>query len=1176
MQVAEVRGKLFVIGGRVDREGDRTILREFVREAGGAQARIVVMTVATDQPRELGDDYRKTFEELRVGEIRVIDVSRRKDAFNPDSLSAIEGATAVFFTGGDQLHVTSLIGGTPMQEVLYRRHRQGFVLGGTSAGAAMMSNTMIIRGDSNSNPRFGGIDIAPGMDFVPNTIIDTHFSQRGRLGRLLTAVAHYPQDLGLGVDENTALVVTGSQFEVIGENSVTVADGGGMTYTTLPDIEQNESLSLHGVKVHVLAAGQRFDLLKRAPIEVESAAKKASATTNAAAPERSPARMKIESIRTLSGANVYTHQPALMMRLDLGELNEKESYEIPGFIDRLLAELPTLHDHHCSKGRPGGFVERLHEGTYFGHTVEHVALELASLAGCRATHGKTRYAGEPGVYNVVIEFCAEHATRYLLETAVEYVEALIAGAEFPLSERIEEAKRIASETELGPSTRAIVDAAKLRGIPWIRENEASLVQLGYGKNLRLIQAAMTDGTSAIGVEIAGDKDYTKARLAKASIPVPEGEIVYTEEEAIAALKSVGGTVVVKPLDGRQGKGVSLHLTTPDEVAGAFRIAREFSREVLVEEMFEGRNYRALVVGYRMAAASERIPCHVTGDGTHTVGELIEIENQNPLRGEGHEKPLTKIKKDDPILTTFMRKEGWSMEAVPQAGERVMLCAGMNLSTGGTAKDVTDEVHPSVRSLCERAARIMGMDVCGVDLVLNDIAEPAGNGGGVIEINAAPGLRMHEHPGEGQPREVGRDIVEMLFPAGSDGRIPIISVTGTNGKTTVTRMIGHVLQEMRWCVGMTTTDGIHIGGELVARGDTTGPHSARVVLSDPTVEAAVLETARGGITRRGLGYDWSDISVITNIREDHIGQDGIRDIEDLVHIKSLVAERVREGGTLVLNADDEQCVRLIENPRVRRTDKQFIYFSLNDNHLLIRKYLDIGGGAFFVRDGRIIEAVGREEKEVVAVADIPVTMGGTARFQVSNVLAAIAACRAHGVTRDNVAAALKTFRNDEHNPGRANLYRVGAGYVMVDYGHNPDAFDAVSRMTALWHGRHVTAILGVPGDRDDHLIEESGRIAARGFQRIIIKEDKDLRGRRKGEVAGLLCRTINAESPERECLTVLDELEAFSDELDEMKEGDVIVVFYDKLEPVLETLARHGAVPATGIGEIAPQRSVARV
>ncbi|HEY0098288.1 MAG TPA: cyanophycinase, partial [Pyrinomonadaceae bacterium] len=486
-------GKLYVIGGKVDREGDRTILRKFVRDAGGAEARIVVMTVATDEPQESGDDYRRAFQGLGVSDIRVVDVSHRKDAFEPESLRTIERATAVFFTGGDQLHVTSLIGGTPMQEVLYRRHREGFVLGGTSAGATMMSNTMIIRGDSNRNPRFGAIDIAPGMDFVPNTIIDTHFSQRGRLGRLLTAVAHYPQDLGLGIDENTALVVSGLQFEVIGENSVTVADGGGMTYTTLPDIEPNESLSLHGVKIHVLAAGQGFDLSERMPIgELPEQSPEKSRSTTASAVGKSAARMKIESVRTLAGANVYSHRPVLVMRLDLGELNEKESYEIPGFIDRLLAGLPGLRTHHCSKGRPGGFVERLHEGTYFGHTVEHVALELASLAGCSATHGKTRYAGERGIYNVVIEYCAEQATRYLLETAVEFVEALIAGEEFPVQERIEEAKRTMADTELGPSTRAIVEAAERRGIPWIRENEASLIQLGHGKNLRLIQAAMTD------------------------------------------------------------------------------------------------------------------------------------------------------------------------------------------------------------------------------------------------------------------------------------------------------------------------------------------------------------------------------------------------------------------------------------------------------------------------------------------------------------------------------------------------------------------------------------------------------------------------------------------------------------------------------------------------------------
>ncbi|HEV2861109.1 MAG TPA: cyanophycin synthetase [Pyrinomonadaceae bacterium] len=886
--------------------------------------------------------------------------------------------------------------------------------------------------------------------------------------------------------------------------------------------------------------------------------------------------MKIESIRTLSGPNVYSHRPVLLMRLDLGELYERESYELPGFVGRLLALLPGLGEHHCSRGRAGGFVERLNEGTYFGHTVEHVALELTGLVGCSATHGKTRYSGDGRVYNVVIEFCAEQATRYLLERAVALVEAVIRGEEFPLAEVIEEAHEIAADTELGPSTRAIVDAATWRGIPWARENDQSLVRLGYGKHLRLIQAAMTDGTSAIGVEVAGDKDLTKARLGRVSIPVPEGEVVRTEEAAVAALHAMGSPVVVKPLDGRQGKGVSLNLSSPEEVSAAFRIAQGYSRDVLVEEMFEGRNYRVLVVGYRVVAASERIPCHVTGDGVHTVAELIDIENSNPLRGEGHEKPLTKIKKDDEILRTFMQKEGRSMEDVPEEGERVSLCAGMNLSTGGTAKDVTDEVHPAVRSLCERAARVMGMDVCGIDLVMPDIAEPPTKGGGVIEINAAPGLRMHQFPGEGKPRDVGAAIVDMLYPEGTPSRIPVVSITGTNGKTTVTRMLSHLLIESGRVTGTTTTDGIYLNGERIVRGDTTGPVSALTVLEDRAVEVAVLETARGGIVRRGLGYDWSDVGVMTNVGADHIGQDGIESIEDILWIKSLVAERVREGGTLVLNADDELLAKLPERRAVARVPKRYVYFSLSADNPVLLEHARAGGGAYFFRDGKIFEVKNGEEHAVVEAAAIPATMNGAADFQVANAMAAIAAARALGLSREEVGAAIARFRSDAENPGRANLYRVGNGYVMVDYGHNPDAFLAVCRMAAKWEDRRVTGIIGVPGDRDDSVVEAAGRVAARGFHRVIIKEDKDLRGREPGEVARLLCEAVNNEWPGTECRVVLDEVEALRAELEALEEGQVVVIFYDKLEPVLAVLEERGAVPVGAIEETKRRPEVAKV
>jgi cyanophycin synthetase len=876
--------------------------------------------------------------------------------------------------------------------------------------------------------------------------------------------------------------------------------------------------------------------------------------------------MNIQSIRTLSGPNVYTHRPALLMRLDLEDLYEKESYEVAGFVGRLLALLPGLGEHYCSKGYEGGFVERLNEGTYFGHTVEHVALELAGMAGCSATHGKTRYSGEGRVYNVVIEFCAEFATRYLLERAVALVESVVRGEDFAVGEVVEEAKGIAADTELGPSTRSIVDAATARGIPWARGNDQSLVRLGYGKHLRLIQAAMTDGTSAIGVEVAGDKDLTKARLARASIPVPAGEIVRTEEEAVAAISTVGAPVVVKPLDGRQGKGVSLRLTEPEEVRAAFRIAQEFSREVLVEEMYEGRNYRVLVVGYKVVAASERIPCHVTGDGVHTVAELIDIENSNPLRGEGHEKPLTKIRKDDEILRAFMRKEGRGLDDVPAEGERVMLCAGMNLSTGGTAKDVTDDVHPSVRSLCERAARIMGMDVCGIDLVVKDVAEHDGGGGGVIEVNAAPGLRMHQFPGEGKPRDVGAAIVEMLYPKGTPARIPVVSVTGTNGKTTVTRMLSHILAESGLTTGTTTTDGIYLNGELIVRGDTTGPVSAVTILEDKAVEVAVLETARGGIVRRGLGYDWSDVGVMTNVGADHIGQDGIESIEDVLWIKSLVAERVREGGTLVLNADDELLASLPQKRTVARVPKRYVYFSLRDDNPVLLEHAQAGGTGYFYRGGQIFEVEGGGERAVVEAAAIPATMNGAADFQVANAMAAVAAARALGLAREFVGASIARFRSDEENPGRANLYRVGAGYVMVDYGHNPDAFLAVCRMAAKWEDRRVTGIIGVPGDRDDSVVEAAGRVAARGFHRVIIKEDQDLRGRAPGEVAKLLCAAVGEEWPGTECRIVLDEIEALREELRAMEDGQVVIIFYDQIEPVLGVLEEHGALPVSAVGE----------
>src|SRR5215468_8483141 len=670
--------------------------------------------------------------------------------------------------------------------------------------------------------------------------------------------------------------------------------------------------------------------------------------------------MRVGEIRTLAGPNVYSFRPVLSMKLYLDDLTGKESHEIPGFNELLLETLPGLAKHHCCMERDGGFVERLREGTYIGHVIEHVALELTELAGVPVFHGKTRRAAEPGSYNVIIEYEAEQGTKRLLRMAVEMVESLILhgkgdrkgqkeGSEpFPLEKRLEEVRKLIARTELGPTTKAITRAATRRGIPWKRVGENSLIQLGYGKYRRFIQAAMTERTSAVAVDIASDKELTKVLLRDAGIEVPFGILAQSEAEAIEALEMIGAPVVIKPYNLSQGKGVSLNLTSPAQVEYAYHVAKEFETKVVVERQLVGRDYRALVIDGKVAAVSERVPAHVTGDGHRTIAELVEAVNRHPARGEDHERPLTKIA-IDPAMMEFMKRRDLTVDYVPGSDQVVYLRECANLSTGGTARDVTDLIHPRIATMCERAAQIIGLDICGIDLILDDVARPPGPDNGIVEVNAAPGLRMHISPSEGRSHDVGGAIIDMLYPDGATGRIPIISITGTNGKTTITRMVAHALSQIGKIVGMATTDGIYIGGAEVLKGDTTGPRSAQTVLSDPSVEIAVLETARGGIVRGGLGYDWSDISVISNVRLDHLGQDGIETLDDLLYIKALVAERVREGGTLALNADDERLAQLMEDEEVGRLKKNVVYFSMHPPHVLIRRHLATGGSAYLYKD-----------------------------------------------------------------------------------------------------------------------------------------------------------------------------------------------------------------------------------
>jgi cyanophycin synthetase len=871
--------------------------------------------------------------------------------------------------------------------------------------------------------------------------------------------------------------------------------------------------------------------------------------------------VKIVRIRALNGPNVFADFPVLRMTLDLEGLADTSSKDLPGFTDRLLEALPCLQTHRCSRGRPGGFVERLREGTYLGHIVEHVALELSVASGMDVGFGKTIYGGRHGLYEVAVEIEDEEAMRLLLVAATELCEAIIAEEPYDLVPVIERARSIADARRLGPSTAAIAEAARRRNIPWRRLNDHSLLVLGYGARRKLVQATITGVTSHLAVEIAGDKHLTKELLGSAGLPVPQGRVVTTEQQALAAHRELGCASAIKPLDANQGRGVSLDLRTDAEARHAFRIARRLRSRVVVERYVTGRNYRVLVVGGRLVAAAERQPAHVIGDGRHSILELIAIENGNPARCEGHSGALSLIAVDE-VVEARLAKCGRTLEDVLAHGERYELRDSVNLSTGGTATDVTDLVHPETRAACERAARVIGLDVCGIDLVCEDIAAPLATQGAIIELNAAPGIRMHEHPSAGQARPAGEAIVASLFPEG-DGRIPIVSVTGTNGKTSTTRMIAHVLGRTR-CVGATTTSGVSIAGRMVRSGDMTGPGAAAMVLFDPSVELAVLETARGGIVRRGLGYDWSDVGVITNIQPDHLGQDGLESIDDILRVKKIVAERVREGGTLVLNAEDPLLAELPRDERVRRLPRNIAFFALDARNPVLVDHVQRGGTGYTVMDARIVELVGAERTIIAPLERVPPTLFGAASFAVANALAAVAACRAQGASVEEIAFGLESFDNQKHNPGRLNLYRVGDGYAILDYGHNVGAYQETCRLAQSFAPRPTSAIVSVPGDRPDTLIESVGRAVARGFDRITLKDDDDRRGRAPLEAPSLLRDAILSEHPGAACTVCDDEQRAIQQTIAMMASHEVVFIFTEQAKRAAEYLERLGGTPVDRI------------
>jgi cyanophycin synthetase len=880
--------------------------------------------------------------------------------------------------------------------------------------------------------------------------------------------------------------------------------------------------------------------------------------------------VRIYSMQTFSGRNIYSHRPVIKMVLNIGDLHEVSTRELPDFNERLLADFPGLAGHSCSRGYEGGFAERLSEGTYVGHVTEHLILELQKMMGYEVKYGKTRIVSEPSLYYLVFEYQNEKCALECARTAVEIISALAEQRTVAVKEMLQNIRRLAIESELGPSAKAIYNEAIRRGIPASRIGMESLIRLGYGKYARLVAASMTDAASCISVDMAGNKHLTKQLLEGLMIPVPYGDIACSEDAAVAIARNLGSPVVVKPFDGNQGKGVSINLREEAHIRQAYREAMKHSRAVLVERYIKGRDYRVLVVGGKVSAVAERRPPYVCGDGIHTVRELVERENRNPARGGDHEKPLTCIKLDN-VALQLLAQTGRDENYIPVPGETLSLRDNGNISTGGTARECTAEIHPYNAHMAIQAAKAVGLDVAGIDIAAEDISIPVNQcGGAVIEVNAAPGLRMHLYPTEGRPVNVAADIVDMLFPAGQPCSIPILSITGTNGKTTTTRLIRHTFAQMGRKVGMTSTSGVYIGNDCILKGDNTGPVSAGMVLSNREVEVAVLETARGGMVRKGLGYDLADVGVIVNVSDDHLGLDGINSLEDLAFVKALVIEAVKPEGYAVLNADDETVNYLLQ-----RVKSKVLLFSRNNNNLLVMEHIRAGGKAVFLDRNNLMLQDHLHRVKLMELEEIPITYGGLVECNTENSLAAIAALYAMDVPPEAIRNGLMSFKPDAMtNPGRFNLFDLGDFKVMLDYCHNIAGYHAVTKFIKRMNATRLVGVIGMPGDRMDRNIQHVGEISAGVFSRIYIKEDDDLRGREAGEVAEILQDAILKSGFKKENASIIhSETKALETAILDAQPGDLIIMFYEEFEPVFELvnrfrqeLEKNVTLPAVSIGE----------
>jgi cyanophycin synthetase len=862
--------------------------------------------------------------------------------------------------------------------------------------------------------------------------------------------------------------------------------------------------------------------------------------------------IKLIDWRALRGANYYSYRPVIVLQVDLQDYDEVFTDKIEGFTDALLELVPSLEEHRCSEDERGGLIRRMREGTLLGHVIEHLALELQVIAGMDVGYGKTIDSDVPGVYRVIYSYWVEEAGASAGERAIEIVNAILQGKResIDLEGVIRELEDIGADHYLGPSTAAIVEEAEHRGITVLRLDDYNLVQLGEGKYQRRIEASITSLTSMIGVETAGNKKLTKHMLGDAGIPVPKGTVVRRLESAIEDADWLGYPVVVKPHDGHHGKGVTTGINDEADLREAFARAQAISDKVIVEKFYAGNDYRILVVDGRFVAAAMREPAAVSGDGEHSIAELIAIENRNPRRGYGHEKVMTRLS-TSPVTQYLLERAHYTLKTVLPAGEVFRLELTANLSTGGSAVDVTATVHKTNRFMAERIASIIGLDIAGIDVIAPTLEQPVKKlGGAVIEVNAAPGLRMHLEPAVGPRRNVAKPIVEMLFPRGAPHDIGIIAVTGTNGKTTTVRLTAHIMEHAGYSVGMTTTDGIHVRGNLIAEGDMSGPYSAQVVLRDPLVDCAVLETARGGILRAGLGYKTADVGVVLNVQPDHLGLQNIRDVAELAKVKAVVAEAVREGGTTVLNADDPACVDMTQYCRER-----LIFFSLRSSNPVVLEHVDRGNTAVVCEQDYIAILENDHFIPVARIVDVPLTLEGRAVFNIQNALAATAAAYAHGVNVDEIRRGLTSFLPSPlQTPGRLNLKKIAGVDYLLDYGHNPHAYRALLSLVKQLGERRRIIVFDVVGDRRDEDYEEICDLVGPLFDAAFLYEAEDLRGRTPGELMDLQTRFLTAAGLDAAAIhKVADESQAIRRATASARPGDLVCYMTGRVQGGIEWL-----------------------